>query len=48
MKKNLYNQPKTEIAIYCVANVMLTVSNGGTPPNEDPAHAPGRKGDIIP
>ena len=46
MKKQ-YNQPKTEIAIYCVDNLMLSVSNGGTPPDEGAAHAPERKGNTI-
>ena len=48
MKKMKYNQPKTEIFDVRIENVMLTVSNGGNPPDEGPAHAPARKGDIIP
>ncbi len=40
--KKLYNQPKTEIFDVRLDNIMLSVSNGGTPPDEEPAHAPGR------
>jgi len=46
MKKN-YNQPKTEIFDVRLENLMLSVSNGGTPPDEGPAHGPGRKGAFI-
>ena len=47
MKKNRYIQPATDVAVVSVVNLMLTVSNGGTPPDEGPASAPAR-GNAIP
>ena len=47
MEKKVYIQPATDISNLIVQNVMLTISSGGTPPDEGPAHAP-KHGDIIP
>ena len=45
----MYKQPSTEVAAVNTEYMMLdlNVSNGGTPPDEGPAHAPAR-GEIIP
>lgn len=40
--KRIYKQPITDVTIIRVTNLMLSVSNGGTPPDEGSAHAPGR------
>ncbi len=45
MKKNMYIQPATDVAVVSIVNLMLTVSNGGT--DDGPAHVPAR-GSAIP
>ena len=49
MKKNMYIQPATDVAVVSVVNLMFSVSNGGTPPdnNDGSAHVPAR-GSAIP
>ena len=48
MKKKIYYQPIVEATTLTPHTfVMATVSDGGTPPDEGPAHAP-KKGTSIP
>ena len=49
MKKNMYIQPQTEVLSINSEYLMqgVTVSPGGTPPDEGPAHAP-KRGEAIP
>ena len=42
MKRKNYIQPATEVVMMHMANLMLTVSNGGETPPPGNAHAPHR------
>ena len=49
MSKKIYIQPEMAVtALAPFGQVMLNISSGGTPPDEGAAHAPGRRGTVIP